>query len=172
MPTILPYSQQMFQDLQNLIDVRVAYIAKGGDSNLGLTNRNARLLERVRYSKTKSGGLVTNVYVMKNRLIYLVTCFTVGVIMAAMSPTDLKKCRQSFYGLGNAGMLYPGATPDVQAYLYKCICQPTLTYGLECMSSTAVQMRRLESVQGRLIKQSLVLSKLSHNTALLKTLNI
>jgi hypothetical protein len=40
------------------------------------------------------------------------------------------------------------------------------------MSSTAIQMRRLESVQGRLIKQSLGLSKLSHNTALLKALNI
>ena len=72
----------------------------------------------------------------------------------------------------NAGMFYPGATPDVQAYLYKCICQPTLTNGLECMSSTAIQMRRLEYVQGRLIKQSLGLSKLSHNTALLKALNI
>ena len=40
------------------------------------------------------------------------------------------------------------------------------------MSSTAIQTRRLESVQGRLIKQSLVLSKLSHNTALLKAPNI
>ena len=40
------------------------------------------------------------------------------------------------------------------------------------MSSTAIQMRRLESVQGRLIKQSIGLSKLSHNTALLKALNI
>ena len=40
------------------------------------------------------------------------------------------------------------------------------------MSSTAIQMRRLESVQGRLIKQSLGLSKLSHNTALPKALNI
>ena len=29
----------------------------------------------------------------------------------------LTKCRQSFYGLRNAGMLYPGATPDVQVYL-------------------------------------------------------
>ena len=84
----------------------------------------------------------------------------------------LTKCRQSFYGLGSAGMLYPGATPDVQAYLYKCICQPTLTYGLECMTSTAIQMRRLESVQSRIIKQSLGLSKLSHNTALRKALNI
>ncbi|KAK2181330.1 hypothetical protein NP493_403g03005 [Ridgeia piscesae] len=33
-------------------------------------------------------------------------------------------------------------------------------------------MRRLESVQGRLIKQSLGLSNLSHNTALLKASNI
>ncbi|KAK2173955.1 hypothetical protein NP493_841g00000 [Ridgeia piscesae] len=84
----------------------------------------------------------------------------------------LTKCRQSFYGLGNAGVLYPGPTPDVQAYLYKCICQPTLKFGLECISSNAIQMRRLESVQDRLIKQSLGLSKLSHNTALLKALNI
>ena len=82
------------------------------------------------------------------------------------------KCRQSCYGLGNAGMLYPGATPCVQAYLYKCICQPTLTYGLERMSSTAIQIRRLECLQGRLIKQSLGLSKLSHNAAIFKTLNI
>ena len=84
----------------------------------------------------------------------------------------LTKCRESFYGLGNAGMLYPGATPDVQAYLYKCICQPALTYRLECMGSTAIQMRRLESAQGNLIKQSIGLRKLSHNTALLKTLHI
>ena len=48
---------------------------------------------------------------------------------------------ESFYGLGSADMLYPGATPDVQDYLYACICQPTLSYGLECMSSSAMQMR-------------------------------
>ena len=40
------------------------------------------------------------------------------------------------------------------------------------MSSTAIQLRQHESVQGSLIKQSLGLSKLSHNTALLKALNI
>ena len=40
------------------------------------------------------------------------------------------------------------------------------------MSSTAIQMRRLESVQGRLIKQNLGLSQLSHNTAFLKALTI
>ena len=113
---------------------------------------------------------MTNVHVMKNRLIYGIV-FNRGGNNASHVTNRLTKCRQSFYGFGNAGMLYPGATPDVQAYLYKCIYQPTLTYGLECMSSTAFQMR-LKSVQGRLIKQSLGLGKLSHNTALLKALNI
>ena len=42
------------QDLQNLIDVCV----KGGNSNLGLKNLNAWLLESVRYTKTQSGSLV------------------------------------------------------------------------------------------------------------------
>ena len=68
--------------------------------------------------------------------------FNQGGNNASHVTNRLTKCRQSFYGLGNAGMLYPGATPGVQAYLYKCICQPTLTYGLECMGSTAIQMRR------------------------------
>ena len=65
----------------------------------------------------------------------------------------ITKSRQSFYALGTAGMLYTGATPEVQAYLYKCICQPTLVYGLECMSQSNVQMNRLESAQGKIIKQ-------------------
>ena len=79
---------------------------------------------------------MTNVYVMKNRLIYV---FNRGGNNASHVTNRLTKCRQSFYGLVNAGMLYPGATPDFQACLYKCICQPTSTYGLECMSSTTTK---------------------------------
>ena len=47
-----------------------------------------------------------------------------------------------------------------------------LTYGMECMSYSKDQFRRMESTQGRLIKQCLGLSKSSHNTAMLKALNI
>ena len=61
----------------------------------------------------------------------------------------IAKSRQSFYGLSSAGIIYPGASADVQACLYKCICQSTLTYGLECMQNSTVQMRRLSSVQGK-----------------------
>ena len=63
-------------------------------------------------------------------------------------------------------------TPEVQAHLYKSICQPVLTYGMECMSYSKDQFRRMESTQGRLVKQCLGLSKSSHNTAMWKALNI
>ena len=84
----------------------------------------------------------------------------------------LNKCRQSFYSLNSLGMSYPGAAPEVQAHLYKSICQPVLTYGMECMSNSKDQFRRMESIQGRLIKQCLGLSKGSHNSAVLKALKI
>ena len=77
----------------------------------------------------------------------------------------LNKCRQSFYSLNSLGMSYPGAAPEVQAHLYKSICQPVLTYGMECMSNSKDQFRRMESIQGRLIKRS-------HNSAVLKALKI
>ena len=84
----------------------------------------------------------------------------------------LNKCRQSFYSLNSLGMSYPGAAPDVQAHLYKSICQPVLIFGMECMSNSKDQFRRMEYMQGRLIKQWLGLSKRSHNSAVLKALNI
>ena len=40
------------------------------------------------------------------------------------------------------------------------------------MSNSKDQFRRMESIQGRLIKQCLGLSKRSHNSAVLKALNI
>ena len=84
----------------------------------------------------------------------------------------LNKSRQSFYSLNSLGMSYPGAAPEVQAHLYKSICQPVLTYGMECMSNSKDQFRRNESFQGRLMKQCLGLSKRSHNSAVLKAINI
>ena len=43
---------------------------------------------------------------------------------------------------------------------------------MECMSNSKDQFRRMGSIEGRLIKQCLGLSKRSHNSAVLKALNI
>ena len=74
--------------------------------------------------------------------------------------------------LNSLGMSYPGVAPEVQAHLYKSICQPVFTYGMGCMSYSKDQFRRMESIQCRLIKQCMGLSKRSHNSAMLKALNI
>ena len=71
------------QDLQNLIDICVAY-SKRWRFKFGVEKSKCMIVGKW----TQSGGLVTNVYVMKNRLIYLVTYLIVVVIMPAMSPID------------------------------------------------------------------------------------
>ena len=85
----------------------VLHIAKGGDSNLGLKNRKSRLLESVRYIKTQSGGLVTNVYPKwrlgdkcicnEESLNILGNVFNRGCNNASHVTDRLTKCRQSFY---------------------------------------------------------------------------
>ena len=101
------------------------HIAKGGDSNLEVKNRTSRLLESFRYIKTQSGCLVINVYPKwrlgdkcicnEESLNILGNVFNRGGNNASHVTNRLTKCRQSFYVLRSAGMLYPGATPDVQA---------------------------------------------------------
>ena len=52
------------------------------------------------------------------------------------------------------------------------LCQPVLNYGIECISNFNDHFRRMKSTQDRLIKQCLGLSKRSHNSVVLKLLNI
>ena len=159
------------QDLQNLIDVCVAY-SKRWKFKLEFEKSKCMIVGKCSLYQDPKWRRGDKCLCNEESLNILGNVFNRGGNNASHVTNRLTKCRQSVYGLGNAGMLYSGATPDVQAYLYKCVCQPTLTYGLECMGSTAIQICRLESAQGKLIKQSRGLSKLSHNTALLKALNI
>ena len=159
------------QDLQNLIDVCVAY-SKRWKFKFGVEKSKCMIVGKCLLYQDPKWRLGDKCLCNEESLNILGSVFNRNGNNASHITNRLTKCRQSFYGLGNAGMLYPGATPDVQTYLYKCICQSTLIYGLECKGSTAIQMSRLESAQGKLIKQSLGLSKLSHNTALFKALYI
>ena len=61
---------------------------------------------------------MTNVYVMKNRLIYLVTCLTVVVIMPAMSPTDQQQNADSNF----MGLVMPVRYTQEPLLMFKRIC--------------------------------------------------
>ena len=84
----------------------------------------------------------------------------------------MSKCRQSFYGLRDAGMSYPGADASVKKYLWTSICQPTLLYGMECVHLSQSIMSKLETVQGNHIKQSLGLNKYARTSYLLDSLQL
>ena len=61
----------------------------------------------------------------------------------------------------------PNCAPDVKSHLWRTICSPTLTYGLECLKLSARDLHRLESLQGTLIKSSVGIGKRSHSTSLI-----
>ena len=92
---------------------------------------------------------------------------TVGITETWLRPGKLAVIKPTL--LGSPAL---NNVKEVQAHLYKSICQPVLTYGMECMSNSKDQFRRMESIQGRLINQCLGLSKRSHNSAVLKALKI
>ena len=52
------------------------------------------------------------------------------------------------------------------------MCQPVLLYGSNCINLSSTDIKTMETSQGKIIKQSLVLSKHSRKTNLLQALNI
>ena len=84
----------------------------------------------------------------------------------------IRKCRSSFYALLDSGMSYPGASVEVKCHLWNTICLPYLLYGMECVSLNGVDVHRMNSLQGALIKQSLGIPKRYHHTKILTALNI
>ena len=69
-------------------------------------------------------------------------------------------------------MSHPGASSDVKRCLWNTICTPVLTYGLESIDINESNMKKLETTQGNLLKQSLGLTKRCHSTELLQSMNV
>ena len=82
------------------------------------------------------------------------------------------KFRNSFYSLRDVGLAYPGCDSNVKAYLFKTMCQPVLTYGLDALSISKASLNNLETVQGNLVKQALGLNKHAKSTKLLQAFNV
>lgn len=158
-------------DLQKLIDVCVNYSIRW---RFKFNTEKSKCLISGKCPFVKEPNWFMSSHLLKNvdQMEILGNIYNTDNTCTSHVENRINKCRQSFYGLSPAGMLYPGASADVQAYLFKHICQPTLLYGLDCMKLSRNDFVKLESVQGKLIKQSLGLSKRSHNTQLLAALNI
>ena len=84
----------------------------------------------------------------------------------------VQKCRRAFYSLSNIGMNCPGLNTNSKSHLYKSICLPTLTYGMECVNLSSRDKSTLNSAQGGIVKQMCGLGKRSHHTNLLRAMNL
>ena len=84
----------------------------------------------------------------------------------------IKMCRQNYFGLANVGLSYPGLSTAVKTHLWKTICSPILTYGLDTQGVSKACLTKLESTQGTLVKRYLGIGKRSHHSSLLKSLHI
>ena len=84
----------------------------------------------------------------------------------------ISNCRRSFYGLSSSEMCYPGLSSEAKSYIWKTVRSPVLTYGLECVYLNKTGINKLESLQGRCIKEAIGVSKRSHHSDLLTAMGI
>ena len=81
-------------------------------------------------------------------------------------------CRRSYYGLSGKGMCYPGLCSEAKSHIWKTVCSPVLTYGLECVHINKTGINKMESMQGRCIKEAMGIPNRSHHSDLLTALGI
>lgn len=81
----------------------------------------------------------------------------------------LQSSRRAMYSMG---INNEAINPPVKAYLWKSVGVPSLTYALGTCYTNASELKRLESFQGTVIKNSLYLSKRCHHSALLNALGV
>lgn len=84
----------------------------------------------------------------------------------------IESCRRSFYGLRDVGMAYPGLATEVKTYIWNSMCQPILLYGMNCINLNRNSLKKLETTQCNLLKQSLGFGKYSRSSDLLQALHV
>ena len=57
----------------------------------------------------------------------------------------IQQCRLNYYSLCNTGLSYPGLDSKVKTHIWKSVCSPILTYGLETLSMSNSSLSKLES---------------------------
>lgn len=84
----------------------------------------------------------------------------------------MQSAQKAFYGLQSAGLHFRGVEPTVAAKLYSVGVRSIMTYGCETMMIKKAAIKKMDVMQGKLVKAFLGLRKHSRNTPLLHALKI
>ena len=81
----------------------------------------------------------------------------------------IRNSRRAMYSIG---LNNQALSPSVKAYLWRSIGTPSLMYAMGTCNISSVDLKRLESFQGTIIKNSVHFGKRCHHSALLEALDI
>ena len=108
------------QDLKNLIDICVAYNTMW-KFKFGVDNSKRMIVGKCSLYQAPKWRLEDKCRCNEESLIILGNVFNRD---GNNGTNRLTKCRQLFYVLGSASMLYPGVIPDVQAHFINAYVNP------------------------------------------------
>ena len=91
--------------------------------------------------------------------------------LSSQDHIDVRICnsRRAMYSIG---LNNQARSPFVKAYLWRSIGTPSLMYAIGTCNISSVDLKRLESFQGTIIKNSVYLGKRCHHSALLEALHV
>ena len=155
--------------LQKLIDTANAYVNKHGIS-FNANKSFCAILGKDHFLVPPKWKINDQIIRTENEINHL------GVTISSNSRQHLQKrisqCRKAFYSLQAAGMCENGVTPQLKSYLWKSALQPILLYGNDCLPLHKSDIKEAESLQAKLIKAFIGLSKYLRTSPLLHALGV
>ena len=157
--------------LQRLIDISQKY-SNDWKFSFGLKKSSCMIIGKCGWKhepRWKLGdSLINNV----RNMTLLGTIFNSNLTCVDHVNSRILSCRRSAFGLASSGLCYPGLSNETKSFLWRSMCQPALTFALECCNLNVESVTKLESAQGTLVKGFCGISKRSHHSRLLKALDI
>ena len=157
--------------LQRLINCANEYVTKMGIS-FNADKSVCAIFGKKSFMQTPEWTLNGSLIELKNEVEHL------GAILHSTRSTSyhieqrLGRCRRAFYSLQAAGMCENGVKPCTKGYLWNTALQPVLLYATDCLPLRKEDIRRLETLQAKLVKASLGLHKFLRTTPLIQAMNI
>ena len=157
--------------LQNLIDTCDSY-AKKWRIRFNPTKTKCIEIGKARLKTPPTWVLDGEAVNLSDETTILGVNFTNDLKARSHIKNRIRACNQSVFKFSTAGALYPGLNCDVKTHIWNTINCPVLTYGLETIHISNMELEDLKSAQGSVVKRGLGLSKRSHYHRVLKACKI
>lgn len=79
---------------------------------------------------------------------------------------------RAFNKLRNVGIADRQTSPNMKCFLFKVYCRPILHYGIENLTLTATDIKKIQTAEANMIKYSVNVSKRTRSTKLLEAMRI